>query len=659
MKLGSKIILGFSTVAVIAVVIGLTGMWGISVIKERGMELGGICLPSVQSMLGIKAGLMGIVSVEDGLANPVLSQAERNEHYKEIEQARAEYKAAMDAYEKIERTSEETAKFEALKKSIGAWKVENDKYFAMAEEFDKIDILNPDGIRAAVERFRGDHYRLTTLCAQSVSSGEFFDGGDDHLSCGFGKWIADYSTKNKALSTAFSDIRGPHEKFHATVKALKEAIKIGNKEDAAKLFTTVGNTSHEVIKHFESVRQEIDNTQQFHQKMVAQLSGNCAKCQHESLKMMDDMVAATVARASRTQAENVSAAKLSNYIMISVLACGIVAALLLGGIITRSIVKPIRAIISGLTDGAAQVASASGQVSAASQSLAEGATEQAAGLEETSSSLEEMSSMTRQSAENAQQAATLAGQSKASAANGAKAMAKMNEAINQIQKSSDSTAKIIKVIDEIAFQTNLLALNAAVEAARAGEAGKGFAVVAEEVRNLAMRSAEAAKNTAAMIEESVKNSKNGVDITNEVTSVLEEIVTSISKTADLVGEIAASSQEQAKGIDQVNTAVAQMDKVTQSNAANAEESASASEELNAQAASMNDIVAELVTLVGGSNANVQKKQSTFKKLGLTDKTFHAIAGGKNKVNTQSGRELKAHAKSILPLHDDDLKDFNS
>ncbi|UCD53599.1 MAG: hypothetical protein JSW27_00480, partial [Phycisphaerales bacterium] len=161
--------------------------------------------------------------------------------------------------------------------------------------------------------------------------------------------------------------------------------------------------------------------------------------------------------------------------LVGYVSCGISLVVVLV-LITLSIVRPIKRIIADLTSGSEQVSAASSQVSSASQSLAEGATEQAAGLEETSSSLEEMSSMTRQNADNAQQANALAGEARKAADTGAESMQRMNGAIQEIQKSSDETAKIIKVIDEIAFQTNLLALNAAVEAARAGEAGKGFAV---------------------------------------------------------------------------------------------------------------------------------------------------------------------------------------
>ncbi|HNT36554.1 MAG TPA: methyl-accepting chemotaxis protein, partial [bacterium] len=293
---------------------------------------------------------------------------------------------------------------------------------------------------------------------------------------------------------------------------------------------------------------------------------------------------------------------MASTVMIIGLSVGTVVGILLAFFITRSITGPLRRVIDGLNAGAEQTASAAGQVSQSSQQMAEGASEQASSLEETSSSLEELTSMTKQNADNANQAKSLAGNANTSAQKGAEAMTKMSTAIADIKKSADETAKIVKTIDEIAFQTNLLALNAAVEAARAGDAGKGFAVVAEEVRNLAQRSAEAAKNTALMIEGSVKNAENGVQISQEVANALAEIAEVAGKVTSLVTEVAAASNEQTQGLNQINTAVAQMDQVTQANAANAEESASASEELNAQAAEMKRMVQDLVAMVGGAGS---------------------------------------------------------
>jgi methyl-accepting chemotaxis protein len=327
-------------------------------------------------------------------------------------------------------------------------------------------------------------------------------------------------------------------------------------------------------------------------------------------------------------------------------------------LITRSTNRALTRIAATLSEGAQQVAAASAQVSASSQSSAQGASEQAASLEETTSALEEMSSMTAKNAETSRQAASLSEQTKNAADKGNDAMSKMGAAIGTIQKSASDTAKIIKVIDEIAFQTNLLALNAAVEAARAGEAGKGFAVVAEEVRNLAMRSAEAAKNTAALIENSVESSKSGVTIVTEVAKDLVSITTAATKVNTLVGEIAAASQEQSQGIGQINIAVNQMDKVTQSNAANAEESASAAEELNSQAESVQAIVNELVALVGG----VVKTPASRRSVKQTRVAAPAAAARRTSPAATKfpldDSEIEASAKAVAAPKDAEFAEFS-
>ncbi|MDX9788015.1 MAG: methyl-accepting chemotaxis protein [Desulfobacterales bacterium] len=280
--------------------------------------------------------------------------------------------------------------------------------------------------------------------------------------------------------------------------------------------------------------------------------------------------------------------------LMATLLLGIVLAVLISGSVTR----PVRYIINGLTNTAALVFSASEQVSSAGQSLAEGASEQAAAIEETSASLEEMSTMIKQNADNANATMAMMQDAQNVVNNVSRYMENMGKAVQDISTSSEETGKIIKTIDEIAFQTNLLALNAAVEAARAGEAGAGFAVVAEEVRNLALRAAQAAKTTADFIENTMKAVSNGKELTRSTITAFQENKEITEKVGGLIAEIAAASNEQASGIEQVNRAVVEMDHVTQQNAANAEETASASEQMNAQAKQLNGFVFNLSDIVG-------------------------------------------------------------
>ena len=256
-----------------------------------------------------------------------------------------------------------------------------------------------------------------------------------------------------------------------------------------------------------------------------------------------------------------------------------------------------------LINGSIQLNSAATQVAASSQSLADGSSSQAAALEETSASLAEMAGMTKSNAESAHQANDLARETRTAAEGGAANMSQMSSAMVAIQLSSHDIANIIKTIDEIAFQTNILALNAAVEAARVGGAGAGFAVVADEVRHLARRSADAARETAEKIEGALSKSALGVEISSKVAAALLDIVTKARQVDELTSEVAGASREQTDGITQISAAVGQMDRVTQSNAANAEESAAAAAELDSQAHALMEAVVGLQQICGISVVN--------------------------------------------------------
>ena len=317
-------------------------------------------------------------------------------------------------------------------------------------------------------------------------------------------------------------------------------------------------------------------------------------------------------------------ARLSVRLIAIALGLVFVLASLLAWLIIRSTNRALGSITLTLDQGALQTASAARQVSMASQTLASGASEQASSVEETSTSLEEMSSMVRATAENAEKAKSLASEARSVAENGSKTMTEMTHAMAAIDDSSAEVAKIVKNIDEIAFQTNILALNAAVEAARAGEAGAGFAVVADEVRSLAQRSAAAAKETADKIEVAIDHSRKGSQCTAKVEESLMQIAEKVTSTDSLVAEIATAAREQAQGIEQINTAIAQLDKVSQSNSASAEESASAAEELDAQAETLKDQVAKLRQLVGGESVTASTPPAPSAR--LLPKMTPAITG---------------------------------
>jgi methyl-accepting chemotaxis protein len=360
------------------------------------------------------------------------------------------------------------------------------------------------------------------------------------------------------------------------------------------------------------------------EEAAALLQGSMAKSAQQEQDAIDELVKLMVAHADVKENENKKTAVGAIILMIGIVAAGMLLAIVFGYFISMVISKPVKLLVEGagkiaegdldveinvdttdeigdlaaafkkmtdnlndvmsnINEASEQVASGSKQVSDSSMALSQGATEQASSIEELTASVEEISAQTRHNADNANEANSLAETARTNAEQGNSQMKNMLKAMDDINESSTSISKIIKVIDEIAFQTNILALNAAVEAARAGQHGKGFAVVAEEVRNLAARSANAAKETTAMIEGSIKKVDGGTKMANQTADALNKIVGDVARVASLVGNIAIASNEQALGISQINQGIMQVSQVVQTNSATSEESAAASEELSSQA----------------------------------------------------------------------------
>jgi methyl-accepting chemotaxis protein len=429
------------------------------------------------------------------------------------------------------------------------------------------------------------------------------------------------------------DSHKPAAAFFETLE--KEFIPAIQKQDkAAATAIAYGKVTQQYLEH----RKSIDNA-------VTLATRNSRLCESDAAKEIGRRTA----------------------ILVAIMVGSLVMLGLYGHYTARALSSILKSTADQLSQSTEQMTEAAGNVSASSQSLAEGSSEQAASIQETSASLEELASMTKRNMENSQKANELAKQARTAADRGVDDMRAMSSAMDAIKVSSDDIAKIIKTIDEIAFQTNILALNAAVEAARAGESGMGFAVVADEVRNLAQRSAQAAKETAAKIEGAIGKTAMGVEINGKVAQALNDIVAKARQVDELAAEVANASREQTQGITQINTAVGQMDKVIQSNAANAEESAAAAEELNAQAYAMNDSVRELVNLVGGGQtgeaASAGKTAQTsevntarFKSLAAGNANGHSHHAVKTLKPGGADAPARTTGRSEIPL-EDGFKDF--
>ncbi|QEE28319.1 hypothetical protein FTW19_10110 [Terriglobus albidus] len=298
---------------------------------------------------------------------------------------------------------------------------------------------------------------------------------------------------------------------------------------------------------------------------------------------------------ANTKAED--AITFARWLIGTLLTLGAVSGVLIAFIV-RLLDRQLRHAVRELSVGSDQVTEASAQVATSSQNLAKDTSEQAAMIEETSASAEEINSMARRNAENSDHSTALVSEAVRHSDDANHAVAQCVEAMDALSQSSEQIAKIIGVIDKIAFQTNILALNAAVEAARAGEAGMGFAVVAEEVRNLAQRCAQAAQETSVLIKNSVDNTAAGRERMTTLVDSGRKVHEVFGRIKVMIDEIRMSSQEQGKGIDQISRAIGRMESGTQKNAANAEESAAAAQELNAQSDALRGVATGLARMTG-------------------------------------------------------------
>ncbi len=598
LTLNQKIGGGFGIVVTLLVVVALCSIFGLGGVVNNAREvIGGNKLASEITQRHVDH-LEWVNQVNALITNPEVTELDVQTDPHKCAFGKWYYGEGRDHAEKlVPALGEHLDDIEEHHNSLHASAVE------ISEHFKQADLE----LSASLEARKGDHLRWVARVKDALLSGRSsdIDVETDPNRCALGQWLVSseaehLARKHPEIGTLIRQIDQPHRELHATADDIRSALDSHRKASANNIYTqetqpaadaTLALIDRIIDRNNQHVKGMLEAEKIYANKTVPAL--------HQVGGLLQKIVN-TTRENILTDDQMLSAAAGTRILVIICSSIAAIAGIGLAVVIASGISRALKPIISGLSNGSEQVASASEQLSSSSQQLSEGASEQASSLEEISSSLEEMSSMTKQNAQSAKQANSMAAEVSSNVNDSTEAMGEMSDAIGRIKTSSDETAKIIKTIDEIAMQTNLLALNAAVEAARAGEAGRGFAVVAEEVRNLAQRSAEAAKNTAELIEGAQRNAENGVSSSERVAGMLTSITEGVQKVTQLIDEVSAASSEQSEGIEQVNTAVAQMDQVTQQNASSSEESASASEELSSQAQSLNEIVEQLVILTGGT-----------------------------------------------------------
>ncbi|MGM0497932.1 MAG: methyl-accepting chemotaxis protein [Bacteroidota bacterium] len=622
LKTGTKILSGFSLVALIAAIIGIIGVVSLNNVGKSFHEVSDVRMPSVEYLGKMEANLEKVQKGYIELLDNNLTRSERREILEEIEDYRSEYQHYNDLFAPLDQTEKEAGVYDEMLKELEEWReINTEQVEKRHEDFMERDIMDPKNMERSIERFMKEHYALQVQAMNAIQDMESFRGGDDHTACNFGQWLNEYNTNNDVVNRVTGEIEESHRNFHDAVSTINQYIQQGDREAAMDHYVnSMVPAEKEVFSHFESINKEAEAAVEDFEQMSDALSNESKAAEEKTMALFKELqdINTTIAEEETEKGDEVIAS--SNAMVYGGIIIGVVLAMILGIVITRLItagvkqgvgiaeklaegdltvnvdeklvnqkdeigqlakamqkmVGKLRDLISNVKDGADNIAAASQQMSSGSQEMSQGSSEQASSAEEVSSSMEEMTSNIQQNTDNAKQTEQISQKA-------AERIRQGNEASQQSVQSMRDIADKITIINDIAFQTNILALNAAVEAARAGEYGKGFAVVAEEVRKLAERSAEAAS-------EIDEKSKSGVEISEKAGKELEEIVPEIEKTSKLVQEITAASNEMNSGAEQVNSAIQQLNQVTQQNASSSEELATSAEELSSQAEQLQQLV---------------------------------------------------------------------
>ncbi len=634
-RLKTKLLGGFLLVSAITAVVGAIGYFSVGKLAAQAKDVGEVRLASVRSLMHIKSAGEQLKSCQRTMLVLGLDPAVRARQFDRVAEIRESYGKAWELYESLPHGPEEKAAWDEFAAEWKAWRDVNNRFFQLARDFEKLDIANPYALERDLERFRGDHHKLTQRMLAMIQTKEAFEGGEDHQACSFGRWIDGLRTKNPDLAAAAKASQEPHHKFHAAVARAKAAFAQGDAtKGQAIVLGEMVSAAEAVFVQLERIRDLAKAARELEQKAQHEAVDVVRAHQIQANDLLDKLIAMNNELADQAVARGQTLAGQAKLLAAGASVGGVILAVALGFYLSSSITGPIlrgvafaknmaqgdmtqtlqidqqdeigdlaRALngmaaslrtmfgdvaenatsltqsSSSLTSTATQLAAGAEQTTAQSATIAAAAEEMSTNMTNVAASSEEMSSNVRVVASAVEEltasiseVAKSAEQAASVARNAAQLADGSNVRIGELGNAADEIGKVIEVIQDIAEQTNLLALNATIEAARAGEAGKGFAVVATEVKELARQTATATEDIRKRIEGIQGSTGEAVRSIGEIGEVIQR-VNEVSRTiASAVEEQSITTKEIAQNMAQTSSAAAM---VSQGVA----ESASASQEI--------------------------------------------------------------------------------
>ncbi len=599
LSLKLRLVLGFLFVAIFTLLIGAVAVYSqlsqrhiIQDLVDNRMAKSGILHSMNQILLQVR-------EAQSLLIQPGQSNQDKQGLYTLLADLKAATVPKISAMQKLNFSQNETVLWQEGLKALRLWEESEKEFLSQSRSLDNMEIPNPTALRRDIEQFIGDHHQGMNRLFFMLQNGSDYSGGDDPTACNFGRYLISFKPQNPRLVQLLHEMREHHNLFHSAIGKVKALRIMGRTQEAMDQMAEVSQAAEGVFTGFEGLRAEIikaevlfDGLAKYQREVLSPLEEQTTKAFLALLNLNDEL-----AHFDLMHVES-SSQKLVNQVLFGAIFCFLVA-LILGIYVSSYLTTRIQSATSELKIGVDLLAHASSQVSSTSQELAQRNSEQAAAVEQTSATMNELASTIKRNSEAAQELKLETEDSLISIEQSYLSMQETIKAMDAIRNGAKQAGHIIHSIEEIAFQTNLLALNAAVEAARAGEVGAGFAVVADEVRNLAQKASQSAKDSQEQLSALAKEVQLGVDLVQGTRGRFDKTRTQSQNMARLIDQIAQSSGEQAQGVEQVNSAIAELSLTIQENSASSEETASAAQETQDTGEKIGEQVKELTQLVYG------------------------------------------------------------